>query len=60
MHSKVLDKSIRIEYMPTKMMIANVLTKPLQGEQFRVETAMITGNPVGADDEGDMEEIERI
>ena len=46
--------------MPTKMMIANVLTKPLQGEQFRVETAMITGNPVGADDEGDMEEIERI
>jgi hypothetical protein len=25
-------------------MIANVLTKPLQGEQFRKETAMITGN----------------
>ena len=60
MHGKVLDKSIRIEYMPIKTMIANVLTKPLQGEQFRAETAMITGNPMGADDEGDMEEIGRI
>ena len=60
MHGKVLDKSIVIEYMPTKTMIANVLTKPLQGEQFRAETAMITGNQVITDDEGDMEENERV
>jgi hypothetical protein len=59
-HGKVLDKSIVIEYMPTKMMIANVLTKSLQGEQFRTETAMITGNLVATDDEGDMEENERV
>ena len=45
--------------MPTKTMIANVLTKPLQGEQFRAETAMITGNQVITDDEGDMGENER-
>jgi hypothetical protein len=29
---------------PTELVIANVLTKPLQGEQFRKETAMIAGN----------------
>ena len=43
-HGKVKDKSVTVEYMPTELMIANVLTKPLQGEQFRKETAMITGN----------------
>ena len=43
-HGKVMDKSVVVEYMPTELMIANVLTKPLQGEQFRTETAMITGH----------------
>ena len=43
-HGKVMDKSVDVEYMPTELMIANVLTKPLQGEQFRTETAMITGH----------------
>ena len=43
-HGKVKDKSVVVEYMPTELMIANVLTKPLQGEQFRKETAMITGH----------------
>jgi len=51
-HGKVKDKSVVIEYMPTELMIANVLTKPLQGEQFRKETAMITGNLVLEVDEG--------
>jgi hypothetical protein len=41
-HGKVKDKSVVVEYMPTELMIANKLTKPLQGEQFRTETAMIT------------------
>ena len=59
-HGEVKDKSVVVEYMPTELTIANVLTKPLQGEQFRAETAMITGNPVATDDEGDMEENERI
>ena len=45
-HGKVKDQSIVDEYMPTKMMIANVLTKPLQGEQFRAETATIKGNQI--------------
>jgi hypothetical protein len=26
---------IKLEYKPTKMMIADILTKPLQGEHFR-------------------------
>jgi hypothetical protein len=30
-HGKVKDKSVVVEYMPTELMIASVLTKPLQG-----------------------------
>jgi hypothetical protein len=33
---------IIIEHCPTEKMVANVLTKPLQGEQFRREREMLT------------------
>jgi hypothetical protein len=32
---KVDSNELRIEYMPTEDMIADILTKPLQGELFR-------------------------
>jgi len=32
---------IEIKYMPTKLMIADILTKPLQGELFRALRAML-------------------
>jgi hypothetical protein len=43
--------------MPTKMMIANVLTKSLQGKQFRTETAMITGNEIPRATESEGEQV---
>jgi len=34
---------VTIEYMPTKSMLADALTKPLQGELFRHMISEITG-----------------
>jgi hypothetical protein len=31
----VESNELRIEYMPTEDMVADILTKPLQGELFR-------------------------
>ena len=33
---KVDREELELEYLPTDKMIADVLTKPLQGEKFRV------------------------
>lgn len=32
---RVESKEIKLEYLPTEEMIADILTKPLQGELFR-------------------------
>ena len=37
------DKVMKITHCPTKEMIADILTKPLQGEQFRVLRDMLLG-----------------
>jgi hypothetical protein len=34
-NEKIENKEIAFEYLPTTAMIADVLTKPLQGELFR-------------------------
>ena len=36
LHDRILHGDICVKYMNTKDMIADVLTKPLQGEPFRV------------------------
>ena len=36
--------SVEVLYMPTKQMLADPLTKPLQGKLFRVLTSAIVGN----------------
>jgi len=38
----VEDGEVVIEKLDTKLMPANILTKPLQGEQFRQERRMLT------------------
>ena len=43
---RVDEKEIRIEHLPTELMPANILTKPLQGEQFRKERFMLTNWPM--------------
>ena len=35
LHDRVKEKEINIIYKPTNDMLADMLTKPLQGEQFR-------------------------
>jgi hypothetical protein len=35
LHDRIKEKEITIKYKPTNLMIADLLTKPLQGEQFR-------------------------
>jgi hypothetical protein len=39
---KVSSGEIKVEYLPTEDMIANLLTKPLQGSQFVNERKMLT------------------
>jgi hypothetical protein len=39
---RVNNGEIRVEYLPTENMIANLLTKPLQGSQFVNERKMLT------------------
>ena len=41
---RVDEGVLRITHMPTKMMVANILTKPLQGAQFRSEARMLTNS----------------
>jgi hypothetical protein len=41
----VEEKEIQVVHMPTAMMIANLLTKPLQGSQFRSEARMLSNSP---------------
>ena len=40
---RVDNKEVRIEYIPTHLMLADYFTKPLQGEQFRIVGAYIMG-----------------
>ena len=42
---RVEEKEIQVVHMPTAMMIANLLTKPLQGSQFRSEARMLSNSP---------------
>ena len=42
---KVEEKELQVVHMPTAMMIANLLTKPLQGSQFRSEARMLSNSP---------------
>jgi hypothetical protein len=43
LHDKVKDKEAVIVHLGTKEMYANVLTKPLQGQQFAYERGCLTG-----------------
>ena len=42
---RVDQGEIRIEHLATELMPANILTKPLQGEQFKTERFMLTNWP---------------
>jgi hypothetical protein len=42
LRQRVDDGEVAIEHLPTEQMFANVLTKPLQGEQFRRERQGLT------------------
>ena len=42
----ITTREISIEYMPTKQMIADILTKALHGTFFTEMRAAITGNPI--------------
>ena len=43
---RVDEGEIRIEHLATELMPANILTKPLQGEQFKAERFMLTHWPM--------------
>ena len=40
---RVDNKEVRVEYLPTHIMLADYFTKPLQGEQFRILREYIMG-----------------
>jgi len=40
---RIDNKEVRVEYLPTHIMLADYFTKPLQGEQFRFLRAFIMG-----------------
>ena len=40
---RIDNKEVRIEYIPTHLMLADFFTKPLQGEKFRILRAFIMG-----------------
>ena len=40
---RVDNKELRVEYMPTHLMLADYFTKPLQGEQFKIMRSYIMG-----------------
>jgi hypothetical protein len=44
MTSKIKDGSIRVIYHPTKQMVSDYLTKPLQGSLFRTHRNAIKGH----------------
>jgi hypothetical protein len=44
---KVKDKMINVVYTPTTKMLADVMTKPVQGELFRNMIARIMGDAAG-------------
>ena len=41
---RIQEKEIAVEYVPTKDMIADILTKPLQGELFRHVRSLLMGH----------------
>jgi hypothetical protein len=41
---RVKNGELNIEYVPTEFMLADILTKPLQGEHFRVLRDRLLGN----------------
>jgi len=43
MKERIDDDDVAVDYLPTKQMLADMLTKPLQGELFRCMTCGITG-----------------
>jgi hypothetical protein len=49
-HELLQDGSITIQYIPTKQMIADILTKPMGGNLFRNLRAAIMNNPLEDDD----------
>jgi hypothetical protein len=46
MHDRIQSGDVVVEYLPTELMFANLLTKPLQGAQFQEERMMLTNWPV--------------
>jgi hypothetical protein len=52
---RVDSKEIRVEYCPTGDMIADVLTKPLQGSQFFKLRSLLLNTPGNVDCRGVME-----
>ena len=47
---KVDQGEIKVKYFPLEQMCLDVLTKPLQGQQFRIMRAMIMNCPVDYDE----------
>lgn len=43
LHDLILKKSIKLVYCPTEVMIADIMTKPLQGSLFRTMRDRIMG-----------------
>ena len=44
LREKVVQNEIEVQYIKTKEMIADILTKPLQGEQFHVLARALLGD----------------
>ena len=48
---KIADRELEVQYCPTELMKADILTKPKQGKGFRVDRGELMNVPVDYDDE---------
>jgi hypothetical protein len=47
---KIKNGDLKVVYCPTKIMWANILTKPKQGSPFRLDRSILMNVPINYDD----------
>ena len=56
---RIDSSEVVVSYMPTKLMIADIMTKPLQGDLFRQMRSALLGHSTTASSEGELESYDK-